>query len=156
MELLVTAAERRGVTLAIENHSKSLIDSPDSLRYLAEFSKSPHLGIALAPYHLPQDERLIARLVTDLGAKLVHFYAWEHGQGGHQMPKRDEMKQMPGYGQFDFTPLLAALRDIDYRGWTEIFMHPFPRGFPILESTAEVTAAINRSRAYLKERLKDV
>ena len=28
-------------------------------------------------------------------------------------------------------------------------MHPVPRGVPILETTAKVTAEINRARAYL-------
>ncbi len=41
-------AEQTGVTIAIENHGKNLIDSMDSLRYLAELKPSPHLGIALA------------------------------------------------------------------------------------------------------------
>jgi len=41
------------------------------------------------------------------------------------------------------------LKHINYSGWTEIFMHPLPRGVPILETTAAVTDEINRSRAYL-------
>jgi hypothetical protein len=51
----------------------------------------------------------------------------------------------------DFTPLLTALKEIDYQGYTEIFMHPVPRGIPILESTALVTQEINRARGYLQE-----
>ena len=39
-------------------------------------------------------------------------------------------------------PLLKALKDIGYRGWTSVFMHPFPRGFPILPTAAETTAAL--------------
>ncbi|MEZ6134460.1 MAG: hypothetical protein R3C53_06080 [Pirellulaceae bacterium] len=38
-----------------------------------------------------------------------------------------------------------------HTGWTEIFMHPFPRGIPILETAAEVTAEINLARKYLTE-----
>ena len=57
---------------------------------------------------------------------------------------------MPGRGQLNFKPLIAALEEVDYRGWVEIFMHPFPRGIPILETTAEVTEEINRARAYLQ------
>lgn len=61
---------------------------------------------------------------------------------------------MPGRGSLDFAPLLAALREIEYSGFTEIFMHPVPRGIPILEPTAAVTAEINRARDYLTECLK--
>ncbi|MCA9443401.1 MAG: sugar phosphate isomerase/epimerase, partial [Candidatus Omnitrophica bacterium] len=62
-----------------------------------------------------------------------------------------EMKQLPGYGELDFVPILAALKKINYAGWTSIFMHPVPRGIPILPTAAEVTAAINRSREYLED-----
>ena len=55
-----------------------------------------------------------------------------------------------------FAPLLAALRDVKYDGWSEIFMHPVPRGVPILDSTEKITAEINRSRKYLAERLGSI
>ena len=148
----VAVAEECGLTIGIENHDRTLIHSPDSLRYLADLSPSPKLGIALAPYHLPQDAKLIAGLIADLGPKLVHFYAWQHGHGcTRKMPKAEELEQMPGRGSLDFRPLLETLRRIDYRGWTEIFMHPTPRGIPIRDSAAEVTAEINRARKYLED-----
>lgn len=146
----VAVAAELGLVIAIENHANSLIDTPDSIRYFAEAAPEKHLGIALAPYHLPQDEELLAKLIEDLGPRLALFYAWQHGAGCMTaQPKDQEMLQMPGRGPLDFTPLLAALRKTGYAGWTEIFMHPFPRGIPILESTAAVTDAINESRRYL-------
>ena len=145
-------AEEAGVTIAIENHGKNLIESPDSLKWLAELRPSPRLAVALAPYHLPQDEKLLAALIRDLKGAIGMFYAWQHGMGCHtKLPKQQELLQMPGRGELDFTPLFAALKDIRYDGWTEIFMHPVPRGIPILETTAEVTAEINRARAYVTE-----
>ncbi len=148
----VAVAEQTGVTIGIENHANALIHTPDSLRYLAELAESPGLGIALAPYHLPQDKRLLAGLIEDLGPKLVHFYAWQYGQGCMtKLPKQQELEQMPGRGKLDFRPLLAALAKIGYAGWTEIFMHPVPRGIPILPKTEAVTEEINRARRYLQE-----
>ena len=149
------AAAAAGVTLAIENHGNSLIESPDSLKWLAELRPSSHLAIALAPYHLPQDEALLSQLIRDLGDSIAVFYAWQHGDGAMtKLPKDRELLQMPGRGPLDFGPLLAALREMEYAGWTEIFMHPFPRGIPILETTSEVTAEINRARQYLDGRLR--
>ena len=157
MKTHLEVAAETGMTIAIENHGKSLIDSPDSLKWLAEFRPSRHLGVALAPYHLPQDPLLLAGLIRSLGESLSVFYAWEHGMGCMaKMPKDDELKQMPGRGTLDFAPLLAALRDIRYAGWTEIFMHPTPRGEPILETAAAVTAEINRSRTTLDACLKSI
>ncbi|MCA9123856.1 MAG: sugar phosphate isomerase/epimerase [Planctomycetaceae bacterium] len=148
-------AEETGVTIAIENHANNLIDSPDSLKWLIDLRSSDHLAVALAPYHLPQDERLIGDLIRTLGDGIAMFYAWQHGMGCHQkLPKEQELLQMPGRGALDFVPLVAALRDINYRGWTEIFMHPVPRGIPILDSTAGVTDEINRSRTYLADCLR--
>ncbi|GMV92406.1 MAG: hypothetical protein AMXMBFR82_21840 [Candidatus Hydrogenedentota bacterium] len=150
----VAVAEELGVTIAIENHANALLESPDSLRYFAEMSPSERLGIAYAPYHLPQDPELQARLITDLGPRLVHFYAWEHGMGSRdKLPKVQEMKQLPGSGSFDFGPVVEALRAINYAGRTSIFMHPVPRGIPVLPTAPEVTTVLNRSREYLESLL---
>lgn len=148
----IATAEQHGITISIENHSSALIESPDSMRWLIEFTDSPHLGIALAPYHLPDDAELVAQLITDLGPGLALFYAWQHGMGCHEkLPKEQELMQLPGRGTLDFAPILSALKKINFSGWTEIFMHPVPRGIPILDTTAEVTDEINRARHHLDQ-----
>ncbi len=148
----IADAERHGITISIENHSSALIESPDSMRWLIEFTDSPHLGIALAPYHLPDDAQLVAQLIEDLGQGLALFYAWQHGMGCHEkLPKEQELMQMPGRGTLDFGPILSALKKINYTGWTEIFMHPVPRGIPILDTSADVTDEINSARHYLDQ-----
>ncbi len=153
----LAVAEETGVTIAIENHANNLIDSPDSLKWLAELRTSDNLGIAFAPYHLEQDEKLQSDLIRTLSSSIEMFYAWQHGMGCHvKLPKEQELLQMPGRGDLDFVPLFAALQDIKYQGWTEIFMHPVPRGIPILETTAEVTAEINRSRQYITKCLNTI
>lgn len=153
----IDAAAENGVTIAIENHGNALIESPDSMKWLVEFTRSPHLGIALAPYHLPDDAALVAGLIEDLGEHLALFYAWQHGMGCHEkLPKEQELMQLPGRGSLDFAPLLAALKSIGYNGWTEIFMHPVPRGIPILDTAAEVTAELERSRVHLDNLTRDL
>ena len=153
----LAAAEENNVTVAIENHANNLFESADSLRYLRDLSPSKHLKIGLAPYHLPQDAEQLATLIRDLGDSIAMFYAWQYGNGCMtRLPKEEELLQLPGRGPLDFAPLLKALRDIQYQGWTEIFMHPVPRGIPILETAEEVTSEINRSREYLAERLRTI
>ncbi len=153
----IAAAEKHSITISIENHGSALIESPDSMRWLIEFTDSPYLGIALAPYHLPDDAALVAQLIEDLGQGLALFYAWQHGMGCHEkLPKEQELMQMPGRGTLDFAPILSALKKINYAGWTEIFMHPVPRGIPILDSTADVTDEINRARHYLDKLAQSV
>ena len=153
----IDAAAEYGLTIAIENHGEALIETPDSMRWLIEFTHSPHLGIALAPYHLPDDAHLVAQLIEDLGEGLALFYAWQHGMGCHEkLPKEQELLQLPGRGTLDFRLPLAALKKIAYRGWTEIFMHPVPRGIPILETSGDVTAEIERARVYLDDLVQDL
>jgi sugar phosphate isomerase/epimerase len=153
----VEHAEQVGLTIGVENHSGGLISSPESQRMLLDLIPSRRLGIALAPYHLPQEPELIARLITDLSERLVHFQAWQHGMGCMtKLPKEQELLQLPHRGPLDWRPILAALKQIQYAGRTEVFMHPFPRGIPILETTPRVTAVINAARAFLEERLAEV
>ncbi|EAQ82707.1 sugar phosphate isomerase/epimerase family protein [Blastopirellula marina] len=145
-------AEETGVTIAIENHANNLIESPDSLRWLLELRPSKHLAIAFAPYHLPQDEKLLAQLIHELAEGMQMFYAWQHGDGAHDpLPTERQLLQMPGRGPLDFQPLVAALASIQYQGWTEVFMHPVPRGVPILPTVSETTAEIARGRNYLDQ-----
>ncbi len=140
-----------GVRIGVENHRGGIIHSPDSQRWLIEFLPSPAVGIALAPSHLPQETELISGLIRDIGPRLVHFQAWEEGRGFlEKLPKQQELQQLPHRGPLDWTPMLAALRDINYAGRVEIFMHPTPRGVPILDTTAAVTAEINAAREYLE------
>jgi len=148
----LAAAEKHGVAIGIENHKNNLIESPDSIKWLAEMAGDRPLGIALAPYHLPQDSTALAGLIGTLGPRLVHFYAWQYGMGCmKKLPKKQELLQMPGRGKLDFTPLVAALKKAGYTGGTSAFMHPVPRGIPILPTAAEVTAEIARSHRYLRK-----
>ena len=147
------AAEEAGVNIGIENHSGNLINTPDSLKWLLEFSASKNIGIAMAPYHLETlglEAIDLANLVKQLENRLFIFYAWQHGMGCmKKLPKDQELLQMPGRGKLDFAPIVHALRAINYRGFTSIFMHPVPRGIPILPTAAETTDEILRARTYL-------
>ena len=147
-------AEANGVSIAIENHANNLIDSTDSLKWLMDLRSSANLKVALAPYHLEVlgvDEKGLAELISVLGNEIAVFYAWQHGMGcSKKLPKEQELLQMPGRGAFSFERSVQALKGIQYQGFTEIFMHPVPRGIPILPTAKETTNEINRSRSYLE------
>ncbi len=97
----VQQAQETGCVIAIENHSGSLIRSPESIRWFgekvtsADEATSKHLGICLAPHHLPQDGKLIGKIAEDLGAAVKFVYAQQHGMGSRKkMPKEQELLQM--------------------------------------------------------------
>lgn len=148
----VAMAAESGVTIAVENHNRQFLHHPDSLRYFAEFNRSAHLGVALAPHHLHPWIVQLPALIRDLGAKQLPFmYFQEHSEGiSKKVSKEIELRQLPGFGGgLDYRPIIKALADIRYTGLVEIFMHPTPRGIPILPTITEITAALNRSRDYL-------
>lgn len=148
----ISAAGDVGVTIAIENHANTLIESPDAIRWLGELSRGFPLGVALSPYHLEQNTAMLGELIRSLGAQLTVFYAWQYGMGCMKpMPPDEELMQLPGRGTLDFTPLLQALKDIRFSGWTEIFMHHTPRGIPVWPTAPQITADIVRSRQYLED-----
>lgn len=143
--------EKHGLVLAVENHLNTLLDSPDAVRYFADCIDSDSVGVAFAPYHLPQIESQLAELIRHCGPKTVLFYAWQHGKGSGQLPKEEELQQLPGRGTLDFTPLLRALMELKFEGLTEIFMHPFPRGISILETVESSVKEIVRAKNYLAD-----
>jgi sugar phosphate isomerase/epimerase len=146
----LAVAKECGVTLAIENHASSLLDSPDSMRWFAQMRPSDSLAIAFAPYHLPQDQELLSNLVREVLPCIEIFYAWQHGKGCMQaQPKSEERLQLPGRGKLDFLPLFSELRRGQYDRWIEVFMHPFPRGIPIAENLVDVTELLTESKSYV-------
>ena len=157
MQPHIEKAEAHGVTIAIENHDRQWLYHPDSLRYFAEFRPSPNIGIALAFHHLHPWSAAIPGLIRDLGADTLPFvYFQEHSEGiRKQVAKEIEMRQLPGRGALDYRPIVSALRDIQFRGLAEIFMHPTPRGIPILPTAPQISAAINESRAYVQRCLRE-
>lgn len=146
-------AEELGLTMALENHGNSMLSHPDAIRSFIELNPSKRVGIAFAPHHLHDHLAEIPKLIREIGnEQLPFFYFQEHHLSSKEaMPKEEELKQLPGFGSLDYAPIMAALREIKFSGLGEIFMHPTPRGVPVLPSAAEITAAINQSRAYLTE-----
>lgn len=146
-------AEELGLTMAIENHKNSMLSSPDSIRYFAELNPSKAVGIAFAPHHLHDAVGQIPALIRHCGrANLPFIYFQEyHLSSKQQMAKEEELKQLPGFGTLDYVPVVAALKEIGFTGVAEIFMHPTPRGTPMLPTAREITDAVNRSREYIGE-----
>ena len=152
------AAAEHGITLAIENHATSLLSSPDSIRAWAEFNRHPALGVAFAPHHLSGGIDDMPGLIRDLGSKNLPFiYLQEHGVGSQKkVEKKIELQQLPGLGTLDYKPILRALREVQFSGWVDIFMHPTPRGVPILPSAKAITEVLGKSRAHIERIVAEV
>ena len=144
-------AADHGVTVMIENHGSSMVDTVEATLHLADAITDTPAKVALAPAHLPQDADALADLVRRLRDRLGMFYAWQYGNGFREkMPVDKECAQLPGQGPLDFGPIVSALAEINFRGFTEVMMHPTPRGIPIAETAGAVTQCIHRSHQYLE------
>lgn len=153
----VAKAAELGVTIAVENHVNQALHHPDSLKAFADLNTSPNLGLAFAPHHLHEWQEQIPDLIRYAGAKNLPFiYFQEHSEGiFKKASKEEELKQLPGRGTLDYKLVIKALREVRFNGVAEIFMHPTPRGIPVMPTTAEVTALINESRAYLDKCVRE-
>ena len=60
--------------------------------------------------------RPIPGLIQRHAERLVHFHA------------NDPNQQGPGFGQLDFVPIFAALREVDYRGWVSVEVFDYSPG----------------------------
>ncbi len=130
----IELAAQHNCTLAIENHSgRSLLNRLDSIRVFTELNRSPHLGIALAPYHVQLNGESVEQAIRACGDQLKFFYAWQHGEG---------TQQLPGIGPTDLQPWIAALADIKYGGFVNPFMHHEP-------APDAMDEALAKSRKYL-------
>ncbi|MFP4058319.1 MAG: sugar phosphate isomerase/epimerase family protein [Candidatus Brocadiia bacterium] len=131
----VELAEKHDSYLAIENHGGALLNTLDSLKAFVDANASPRVGIALAPYHLQGIKASVEKAIAICGDQLFFFYAWQRGRG---------TRQLPGHGPTDFTPWLAALAEVRYRGCVNPFMHGDLEPGPMAQALA-------RSRDYLRE-----
>ncbi len=153
---IIGVAGELGVQLAIENHLNGLLETPDGVRVLAEEIRDAHVGIAFAPFHLPQDATLLGKLVDDVAPKIFYYYAWQFGDGSGDLAPSKQKRQLPGVGPLDFKPMLAALKRHRFSGYTSVFMHPTPRGAPLASTVKDVTAELGKARAFLDKELAAV
>jgi sugar phosphate isomerase/epimerase len=147
-------AQSLGVKMVFENHGNALLHTPDSLRYFAEYNPdTKHVGIGFAPHHMQNfGDAMVSQMIGELGGEQIPFiYFQEHGIGSKKhVDKETELEQLPGRGNLDYVPVVQALKKAGFTGIAEIFMHPTPRGVPMLPTAPAITAEVNKSRAYIE------
>lgn len=122
----------RGIILCLEplapSETNFLNNAADTARMICEID-SPNIRLLLDVKAMSSESNPIPEIIYENHAMLTHFHA------------NDANLRGPGFGNTDFVPIAAALKEIDYKGWIAVEVFDF--------SPDPVTIA-TRSIAYLK------
>jgi sugar phosphate isomerase/epimerase len=111
--------EELDVVLAIEPlgpaEGNFLNSASDGVR-LMHMVGSPHCRLHLDCKAMSTESRPIPETIRANAAHLEHFHA------------NDANKLGPGFGELDFLPIFAALRDVGYQGWVSVEVFDYSPG----------------------------
>jgi sugar phosphate isomerase/epimerase len=108
-----------GVTVALEPLGPSEGDfllTADEGRELANLIGSPQVKLHLDCKAMSSESKPIPDIIRANRDIMVHFHA------------NDPNRQGPGFGELDFVPIFAALKEVDYRGWVSVEVFDYSPG----------------------------
>ena len=115
----VPALEETDVTLAVEPLGPAEGDFMNTAAEAVQVINavgSPNVRLLLDCKAMSSEATPPADLVRKYSALLAHFHA------------NDPNKLGPGMGELDFHPILAALGEVDYRGWVSVEVFDYTPG----------------------------
>lgn len=132
-EAAMPACEARGVTICMEpltHLETNFLQSAAETVKLVDAVDHPNFQLILDTKAMAFEEDDRATLIRRYADKLKHYHA------------NDENLHGPGFGDVDFAPIFAALKDIDYRGYVSVEVFNFDPG---------PEAIARRSLEYMKQ-----
>ena len=128
----VKRAEDRGVVICFEplapNETNFINTAAEAIRFAAQFA-SPAMSVILDVKAMCAEEKPIPQIIRESAGRFAYFHANDRNLKG------------PGFGDVDFAPIAAALREAGYDGTVSVEVFKFDEG-------PEVIAT--RSREYLR------
>ena len=128
----VKRAEDRGVVICFEplapNETNFINTAAEGIRFAEQFA-SPAMSIILDVKAMCAEEKPIPQIIRESAGRFAYFHA------------NDVNLKGPGFGDIDFTPIAAALREARYDGIVSVEVFKFDEG-------PEVIAT--QSREYLR------
>ncbi len=115
----VKRAEDRGVVLCFEPLAPVETDfintAADGIRFASEFA-SPAMSIILDVKAMCAEEKPVPQIIRESAGKFAYFHANDRNLKG------------PGFGEIDFRPIAAALRETGYDGTVSVEVFDFTEG----------------------------
>ncbi len=115
----VARAEDRGVVICFEPLAPSETDfintAAEARRFASQF-KSPAMRIILDVKAMSSEAASIPAIIRESRGDFAHFHANDPNMKG------------PGFGEMDFQPIAAALREVEYSGHVSVEVFRFEEG----------------------------
>lgn len=119
VQAAVPVLEETEVVLAVEPlgplEGNFLVTTEEGVDLVGRIG-SPQVRLHLDCKAMSTESVPIPELIHRHHAMLAHFHA------------NDANRQGPGFGQMDFVPILAALGEVDYRGWVSVEVFDYTPG----------------------------
>jgi len=116
--------------LLVEPEPGLLIESTEQYLAFAERIQSPHLGLNFDIGHMYCVGEDPAHSIRRLARHIRHVHLEDIAA------TRVHQHLIPGEGAIDFTEVLAALREVNYRGWVTIELYPYVSDPDLAATTA--------------------
>ena len=115
----VARALQRGVTICIEplspQETNFINTGEEAVRFVKQFH-SPSLKAILDVKAMSSEKKPIPQIIQESWPYFAYFHA------------NDKNLKGPGFGEVDFHPIAAALRDVGYGGWVSVEVFNFDEG----------------------------
>lgn len=129
----VKRAEDRGVTICIEPLAPAETDFINTAAEAIEFVKpfnSPAFKIIIDVKAMSSEAKPVPQIIRESYPYFAHFHA------------NDKNLKGPGFGDVNFKPIAAALREVGYQGYVSVEVFKFEEGPEVIAS---------RSLEYLRQ-----
>lgn len=115
----VMRAERRAVTICFEplapSETNFINTAEEAIKFVQQLH-TPHFKIILDVKAMCSESKPIASIIRDSWPNFAYFHA------------NDKNLKGPGFGDVDFAPIAAALREVGYKGYVSVEVFNFEEG----------------------------
>jgi sugar phosphate isomerase/epimerase len=116
-------AEQRAVTICLEplapTETNFINTAEEAIRFVRQFN-SPQFEIILDVKAMCSETKPIAEIIRDSWPHVAYFHA------------NDKNLKGPGFGDVDFKPIFAALKEVSYKGFVSVEVFEFEEGAELI------------------------